>query len=329
MPFVDRLENATFSYAAYLGKALCPAGLSIFYPYNGPPQTLYLILSITLLILITCISILHVKRCPCLLVGWLWYMGTLVPVIGLVQVGSQAMADRYTYLPLVGVFIMVVWGLRDLLEGYRRRVLIWGIASAGTIAVLIVLTQIQIGYWKDTSALFGRALETTERNFMAHQILAEERIKAGDLAGAERYYREAIRIRPLFKQANNGLGYLLMIQGKQDEAVRLLEKTLQIDPKFAPAMKNLGDVRMRQGKLKDAISIYRKAVPLLKEDHELLNNYGVALFFNGDKEEAIHQIRAALHLKPDYREAQDNLRKILEAEEVFKPKEGKNRLKVN
>jgi len=313
MPFGDRLANAAVSYAAYLEKTFWPVGLSIFYPYHGLPTLGHLVSALALLILITGISVILLKRRPYLLVGWLWYLGTLIPVIGLVQVGSQAMADRYTYLPLVGVFIMAVWGGKDLLDGCRARKAIWGFVSGGVMVVLVVLTQIQVGYWKDTHTLFSRALLNTERNFMAHHILAEEMSKAGDLVGAEKHYREAIRIRPAFKQAYNNLGYLLMIQGKQDEAGCLLEKTLQIDPTFALAIKLLGDVRMRQGRIEDASSIYRKAVILSEEDPELLNNYGVALFFKGEKEEAVLKIRAALRLKPDYAEARDNLRKILES----------------
>ena len=320
IPLGDRLANATMSYAAYLGKTFWPAGLSIFYPYHGPPPFGLLISALALLILITVMSIILSNRQPYLLVGWLWYLGTLVPVIGLVQVGSQSMADRYTYLPLVGVFIMVVWGAKDLLEGCWARKATWSLVSGGVmvvLVVLVVLTQIQVSYWKDTPTLFGRALRSTVRNFMAHQILAEGMVNAGDLMGAENHYREAIRIRPFFKQAYNGLGHLMMIQGKQDEASRLLEKTLQINPTYVPAMKNLGDVRMRQGRLKDAISLYRKAVLLGEEDPELLNNYGVALFFKGEKKEAVLKIRAALRLKPDYAEARGNLRNILESGEAF------------
>ena len=313
MPLGDRLANAAVSYAAYLGKTFWPVGLSVFYPYHGFSTFWQLVSSLALILLITVMSILLVHRRPYLLVGWLWYLGTLVPVIGLVQVGSQAMADRYTYLPLVGVFIMAVWGVKDLLDGCRARRAIWGFVSGGVMVALVVLTQIQVSHWKDTSTLFGHALRSTERNFMAHYILAEGMAKAGDPAGAEKHYREAIRIRPSFKQAYNNLGHLLMIQGKQDEAGRLLEKTLQIDPTFVLAMKNLGDVRMRQGRIEAAIPIYRKAVLLSEEDPELLNNYGVALFFKGEKEEAALKIRAALRLKPDYPEARDNLRKILES----------------
>ena len=320
MPLVDRLANATVSYASYLGKTFWPEGLSIFYPYHGPPSFGYLLSALTLLVLITVISVMYTKQRPYLLVGWLWYLGTLVPVIGFVQVGSQAMADRFTYLPLIGVFIMVAWAGKDLLENSRRGKAIGGIVSVVMVVVLIVLTQIQVGYWKDTATLFDYALQNTERNYMAHEILGEVMTAVGDIAGAEKHYREAIRIRPLFKQANSGLGHLMMIQGKQDEASRLLEKALQVDPTFAPALKNLGDVRMRQRRLKDAIPLYRKAVLLYKEDPELFNNYGVALFFKGEKGEAILNIRAALHLKPDYDEARENLRKILAGEEAFKSK---------
>ncbi|EKD22152.1 MAG: Tetratricopeptide TPR_2 repeat protein, partial [uncultured bacterium] len=315
MPLGDRLANAAVSYAVYLGKAFWPAGLSIFYPYHGPPPFGQLISAIALLIPITVISILLFHRRPYIPVGWFWYLGTLVPVIGFVQVGSQAMADRYTYLPLVGLSIVVVWGGKDLLKNCRARNAMWGMVSGCVMVVLVLLTQIQVSYWKDTSTLFGQALRNTERNFMAHQILADDMVKAGDLTGAESHYREAIRIRPAFKQAYNRLGHLLMIQGKQEEASRLLEKTLHIDPKFVPAMKNLADVRMRQRRIEDAIPLYQKAVLLGVEDPELLNNYGVALFFKGEKKEAMLNIRAALRLNPDYAEARDNLRKILEQTE--------------
>lgn len=316
IPFGDRMANATVSYVAYLGKMFWPAGLSIFYPYNAPPPAGYLVSAIALLILITVVALVQLRRRPYLMVGWLWYLGTLIPVIGLVQVGSQAMADRYTYLPLVGVFIMAAWGFMEILHGYRWNRAIWGSVSAAILISLLYLTQLQVGYWKDTATLFGSALLTTERNFMAHQILAEALAKSGQWKSAENHYREAIRIKPHFKQAYNNLGHLLMNQVRLDEAAPLFEKTLQIDPAFVPAMKNLGDVRMRQGKLADAITLYRKAASLGEEDPELLNNYGVALFIQGEKSEAVQKIQRALRLKPDYTEARDNLRKISGSVEV-------------
>jgi Tfp pilus assembly protein PilF len=174
----------------------------------------------------------------------------------------------------------------------------------------VILTQIQVSYWQDTSTLFGRALMNTEKNFMAHQILADVMAKTGDPAGAEKHYREAIRIRPQFQKAYSGLGHLLMIQGKQDEAGSVLEKSLELYPASVPALKDLGDVRMRQGRMQDAVRLYRKALPLGEENHELFNNYGIALFFTGQREEAIRNFREAIRLKPDYVEARDNLRKL-------------------
>jgi Tfp pilus assembly protein PilF len=312
IPFGDRLANAAVSYAAYLGKMFWPAGLSIYYPYNGPPQLINTVSALALLFSVTLLSIVHFTRRPYLLVGWLWYLGTLIPVIGLVQVGTQAMADRYTYLPLVGIFIMLVWGVRDILDASPGRKAIGGFLSVAVVAVLVVLTQIQVGYWKDTPTLFGQALRNTERNFMAYQILGEGMTKSGDWENAERHFREAIRIKPSFKQAHNSLGHVLMIQGKQDEAASLLEKTLQIDPAFVPAMKNLGDVRMRQRRLKDAVLLYRKALhDGGEEDPELWNNYGVALFLQGEKEEAVGKFREAIRLNPDYIDARNNLQKVL------------------
>ena len=147
---------------------------------------------------------------------------------------------------------------------------------------------------------------------MAHQILGEGMTKTGDWAGAEKHFREALRIKPSFKQAHNSLGHVLMIQGKQDEAASLLERTLQIDPAFVPAMKNLGDVRMRQRRLQDAVLLYRKALHDGGEDDpELWNNYGVALFLQGEKEEAAGKFREAIRLNPDYIDARNNLQKVL------------------
>jgi len=179
-----------------------------------------------------------------------------------------------------------------------------------------VLTQIQVGYWKDTATLFGHALRSTEKNFMALYIIAQGMVKAGDLKGAEEYYRETIRLRPSIKHAYNGLGHLLMIQGRQEEASAVLEKGLRIDPAFAPALKHLGDVRARQGRIADSIPLYRAAVAIGHDDPELLNNYGVALYVQGDRKEAVMKISEALRLKPDYSEAQGNLRKILASEDI-------------
>jgi len=320
----DRMANTVVSYASYLGKAFWPQGLSFFYPYVGSLPFACWTLALALLILVTMISIFLHRRMPYLMIGWFWYLGTLVPVIGLVQVGSQAMADRYTYLPLIGVFIMLAWGGKDLMHRFQVKKIFGWVASIFVITVLIVLTQVQVGYWKNSATLINQALRNTERNYVAHELLAHHMTGQGDFVGAEKHLREAIRIRPNFKNALNGLGYLMMIQGKQDEASRLLEKTLQVDPDFVPAIKNLGDVRARQGRLDDAITLYRRAMTHYKnhQDPELLNNFGVALYLKGDKEEAVLKIREALHLKPDYSHARENLLNIFEKNPNLKSVDG-------
>jgi Tfp pilus assembly protein PilF len=312
MPLGERLANAAVSYLAYLGKMLWPDGLSVFYPYHGPPPLWRLLSVFALLILVTALTFLQARQRPYLTMGWLWYLGTLVPVIGLVQVGAQAMADRYTYLPLVGIFIATVWGMGDLLGRLSGRAVIGRGLSAAILGILTILTVIQIGYWKDTTTLFTHALRSTERNFMAYQVLAEEMSKTGDPAGAEKYYREAIRIRPAFKVSYNGLGFLLFTQGRKDEAASMLEMALRIDPDYVLAMKNLANVRMSQERIAEAVPLYRKAFSKEQEDPELLNNFGIALFFTGEQEEAVIMFREAVRIRPDYGEARDNLKKVLE-----------------
>jgi Tfp pilus assembly protein PilF len=316
LPFADRLVNAVVSYGQYLVKMLFPFNLAVFYPHPGGWPMGEFALSFLLILLVTVFVIMQVGRRPYFLVGWLWYLGTLVPVIGIVQVGSQAMADRYAYLPLIGVYLMAVWGFRDLLLDCPWRRVVWGVVSGGVLGVLVVMTQVQVGYWKDSMTLFTHALKVTEKNYLAHNNLGIAMVEKRDVVGAMHHYQEALRIKPSFVEANNGLGHLLMIQGRYDEADGQFQTALRKRPGFALAMKNLGDLRMRQGRIDEAVSQYQEAFLHEKQDPELFNNYGVALFCKGREKQAIELIRTALRLKPDYPEARDNLRKILEGRKI-------------
>ncbi|MDA8124819.1 MAG: tetratricopeptide repeat protein [Deltaproteobacteria bacterium] len=312
VPFSDRLANAAVSYVAYMGKTFWPSGLSVFYPYQFSPPLWQLIAILALLVTITVFTLLRTRRLPYLAMGWLWYLGTLIPVIGLVQVGAQAMADRYTYLPLVGIFIMAVWGMGDILDQLSKWRVIGVVIAVSVLGALMILTVSQIGYWRDTSTLFTRALQCTERNYIAYHILAEEMKKAGDQATAEKYYREAIRIRPSFKAPYTGLGHLLFTQGRKEEAGSLLEKALRIDTAYVPALKNLADVKMSQGQIGEALRLYRKAFEEVQDNPELLNNFGIALFLTEHWEEAVSRFQEAVRLQPGYKEARNNLKKVLE-----------------
>ncbi len=311
LPLVKRLVNAVISYLEYLRKTLLPIDLAIFYPYHAfvPPWRLFE--SILILIFITLMALFFVRRRPYLLVGWLWYLGTLIPVIGLVQVGSQAMADRYTYLPLVGVFIILIWGVSDSLNRLPLPKCLWAAVSVIILLTLAAATKTQVGYWKDSVTLFTQAIRNTERNYSAHYTLALALSKSGNPQGAMDHYREALRIRPTFAEAHNGLGHLLMLLGRYDEANDHFKTANRNKPNYAAAMKNLGDLRMRQGKTDEAIVQYRRAYLIEPDDPELFNNYGVALFNKRQRNAAIVQIKEALRLKPDYIEARNNLQKIL------------------
>jgi len=300
------------AYGQYILKLFLPIDLSVFYPYHGLISEWHLLRSGLILTGLSGLAIFFARRRPYLFVGWLWYLGMLVPVIGLVQVGSQAMADRYTYLPLIGLFIMLVWGLSDLLKKYGIPGAIQGIAWGAILIALTMATQIQVGYWRGSVTLFEQAISNTEGNFLAHTLLAQALVEKGEWEKGMAHYRQALRIRPSYVEARNGLGHLLMLQGKYDRAIEAFEAALRDRPEYAPAMKNLGDVRMRQGKIDAAMIHYQRAFQYEKEDPELYNNYGVALFGMGQTEDAVLKIREALRLKPDYLEARDNLRKILD-----------------
>jgi tetratricopeptide (TPR) repeat protein len=312
LPLDHRISNAALSYVEYLAKMLLPLNLSIFYPYLGYPSSGRLIAAVFILLAVTAAAVIGARRLPYLPVGWFWYLGTLVPVIGLVQVGSQAMADRYTYLPLIGIFILLAWGLNDLLRTRPHRRVLFALISGLILSGLVIMTQAQADFWKESVTLFAQAIRNTDRNYYAHHTLAMALSQKGDFTGAESQYREALRFKPSFPEAQGGLGYVLMIQGRYEEGVGHFESALRVKPGYMPALKHFGDLRMRQERVDDALALYRKALPEGKEDYELFNNYGVALFARGEREEALRNIREALRIKPDYAEARENLRKILD-----------------
>jgi len=310
MSLADRFIHVPIVYATYLKMTFWPFSLSAFYPYHGLPSLGTLILASLLLLALTILVISWRKRSPCLTTGWFWYLGTLVPVIGLIKVGSQAMADRYTYLPLVGIFMMLSFGLADGISGLRQRKGLISVTVLSLVIIMMVLTILRVGKWRDSNTLFTDAISNTKENYLAHYMLGMVNVEQRDIHSSMKHYREAIRIRPSFVQAQNSLGHLMMVQGNGGEAAKQFEKALSIRPDFVPALKNLAHLGMQQGMTDKAIAYYRKALALENEDAEIFNNYGVALFMKGEKENAVRNIREAIRLKPDYTEARDNLRKI-------------------
>jgi len=343
--FIYRAANACTSYVGYVVKMVWPSGLAMFYPHpRQNTSILYAVVSALLVMSVTVVVIRFRRRKPYLPVGWLWYLGTLVPVIGLIQVGDQAMADRYTYVPLTGLFIIITWALPELLGRWRYvRYALWT-CGFGALAALGVLTHYQQGYWKDTITLCEHALEVTKDNYVAHFCMTESLGAQGRLDDVIRHNLEAVRIMPDYLEAVNGLAVALDKVGRVDEAILYLRRALELNPELAQAHNNLGFALARKGEFAEAVGHYKLALkthnqrldlPIIHSnlafallrlgryeqaaaeygkvlqsrpsDPDTHNMLGAVLFKQGKIEQAIRHFSEAIKLDHDYVVAQDNL----------------------
>jgi tetratricopeptide (TPR) repeat protein len=319
LPLVPRLANALIAYRAYLWKTVWPTGLAVFYPHPAvvaaadPSRSLILpaVAAGLLLLALTALVVLGAARRPYLVVGWLWYLGTLVPVIGLLQVGSQALADRYTYLPLIGVYVVLAWGLRDLAAGRRRRLRgVPGAAAALVLAGLAAASAIQIGHWRDSVALYGHAIRATRDNYFAYNSLGWALEQRGDVAAAAAHYARALEINPRYVQAHNNLGNLLALQNDPG-AVRHYEQALRLAPGYAEAHNNLANVLQAQGDLDRAAEHYARALQLDPEHAAAHANLGRLLAQRGELDRAAGHFEHALAIRPDFVPAHYGLALVL------------------
>lgn len=263
VPFGARVANALVSYAAYLWKTFWPAALSVFYPHpataGGGLPGWQVAASASVLAAVTAASLWQAGRRPWLAVGWLWYLGMLVPVIGLLQVGAQSMADRYTYLPLVGVFVALTWGAHDLFARRASRPLVAGVVAVGVVVALSAASWRQAGYWERGESLFRRALAIQPGNWMAHKALAQDLIEQGRNGEALAHLRAALAVRPQDTQALNNLGIALYRQGRREQAAACFREALRVDPAMAQAHFNLGVLLEEQGRAAEAAGHYLQA----------------------------------------------------------------------
>jgi len=311
LSLADRLGNAAVSCAGYLVKMVWPFNLAVFYPHPVTWPVWDVLAAVLLVLLTTVFVLLQSRRRPYLLTGWFWYLGTLVPVIGLVQVGAQAMADRYTYLPLIGIFLMVAWGLRELPVKRSVFPLVWGSIAGCVLAILAVLTQIQVGYWRDSSVLFRRALEATDHNYQAHNHLGRALAAVSRYEDAADQYREAIRISPNYIDAYKNLGRARMEQGRFEEAMIAYERALEIRPGDGNVHFHRGDLFSRTKRWGEAITDYRVALKTKPYDPDLHNSLGVAWLHRGMPSEAADEYRLAMKLDPRHTGARRNLAALL------------------
>ena len=341
LPLVDRLANAAVSYAKYIGKLFWPSELVVFYPYAKDLGSLQVIAAVLLLLVISCLAIFAARKSRYLLVGWLWYLGTLVPVIGLIQVGKQAMADRYMYVPMIGLFMIIVWGISDLLKESNRRVVIAAAAAGAATVSLMICSTPQVRYWQNGITLFEHALSVNEQNPRAHYNLGIALTDAGKLKEAVfhfknairlepdyegpyaymgialarqgmtdeavAYYREALKLRPDDEVVRNNLGVALAGKGKFDEAAVQFQEAVRIRPDYVHANRNLAGALVKLGRINDAIVYYEKALELDRDNAVTNNNLGLALASVGRYKEAAERFQEALRINPYYQEAIVNL----------------------
>lgn len=248
-PISLRLSNAVISYVNYLGKVFWPSDLTFIYPYPRTLPTLQIIGSAFILLCITIGVLIKLRKVPFWGVGWFWYLGTLIPVIGLVQAGFwPAMADRFAYLPAIGLFIIVAWGISGLLENWHSKKKLLSAAAAGAIILLMTATWVQVGFWQNSLTLFSHAVEITENNYMAHNNLGNIYFRQGKLDLAVKHYSEALRINPGFALAHNNMGAAMLRSGKIEEALFHFRQATILEPGNIDAQRNLNKVL----KFKDA-----------------------------------------------------------------------------
>ena len=308
LPAAERIANALVSYGMYLEKTFWPRDLAVFYP-RPDAYPLWQVLGAALLLLAaTFLVIRYAKRFPYLGVGWLWYLGTLVPVIGLVQVGLQAMADRYSYVPLIGIFIMIAWGVPDCFQRWSHRRIALGVLSGVAILSCIVVTWVQLQFWQDNVALYRHTLKVTTGNFITNNSLGAAFSAQGKNDDAITHFRAAVGIKPEYAEAWYNLGNAYEKSGQIAKAIEAYQQALRINPEYAEAWNNLGIAYGRAGVKEKAVEAFQRALQKNPEYAEAWNNLGAAYGEeNGQTAKTFEAFRQALRINPEYTEAWNNL----------------------
>jgi len=298
--FSARILNALVSYMAYLGKFFYPAGLAARYPHPRADLPAWKVVVALLLLASISLAVMACRRRPYVLVGWLWYLGMLVPVIGLVQVGGQAMADRYTYLPQIGLCVALAWGAAQTAASWPHRRWVCGAGSALLLAILIASAWRQATFWRDNKTLWTHAIACTSGNALAYTNLGNVLGSEGRLDEAIEYYRKAVQAQPDFFKAHFNLGNALLYgKGQRDEAIAHYQKALKIKPDFAEGHCDLGDAFFFSGRLDEAIAEYRRTLEINPDIAGAHYNLASALHRKGRFDEAKLHYQKALKLKPD------------------------------
>ncbi len=298
LPLQIRIENALISYVRYIAKMIWPNSLAVLYPYPIHLPFWEVAGATFLLLIISVLGILAGRRHPYYIMGWLWYLGTLVPVIGLVQAGVQAMADRFTYIPLIGLFVIVAYGVPAILAGWHHRRVALVTAGSFLLSILMISTVLQVQCWQNSIRLFSHTLSLTVDNWIIHNNLGVTLFREGNEKEAFVHYKKALEINPRYVDARYNLGILLLQQGKDQEAMPYFIEVLRLKPDKGEAHNNLGIILSKQGKGQEAVGHFSEAIRINPNYGEAHFNLGIALIQQGRNGEAIPHLREALRISP-------------------------------
>lgn len=304
IPVGLRIGNALVSYVGYVGKAFVPIKLSVFYPYPHALAIVQVVECAIGLVLITVVVMRLARIKPHLLVGWLWFVLTLIPVIGLVQVGAQAMADRYTYIPLIGLFVMLSWSLPVSSIKYRASCIV---LCPAVVVVLAAYASKQVTYWHDSETLFRHAVGVTKDNYLAYDNLGVALYQQDRLDEAVLEFRKSVAAKPDHAPAHVGLGTALMRLGQADEAIWQLTIAVGLDNDLADAHNSLGILMTEKRRFREAASQYREALRIEPENPDTHFNLACALAEVGELDDAVKSYSEAIRLRPDDAGAHNNL----------------------
>ena len=330
VPMKLRVYNALVSYVSYIKKMVWPHNLAVYYPY---PESIPFWKVAGAALFLVCVSILvfrALRSKPYLAVGWLWYIGTLVPAIGLIQAGLwPSIADRFAYVPLIGLFIVIAWGVPDLVARWRYKKIVLATTAMALLLTFTAATWFQNRYWQNSVTLFSHNVNLTQNNSVAHNILGSALQQQGKLIEAISHYAKALKINSNYAEAHNNLGYTLTRQNHYKEAIYHYNEALRINPTYTDAHNNLGTALIHQGNEKEAIYHYYEALKSNPKYAGAYYNLGKILLNRGKTEEAINFYRKALKFEPEMTQALYNLSWILAVYEDKKYRNGEEALKLS
>jgi Tfp pilus assembly protein PilF len=317
VPLLLRIENALVSYGKYIGKMIWPQNLSVYYPFPDMVSAGQLMGAVVVLVSLSALAIWGLKGRPYLAVGWFWFLGTLVPVIGFVQVGLwPQMADRWAYVPLIGLFIMIAWGMPELIRGWQHKHKILAIAAGIVLLLLSITTRIQISHWTDSTTLFKQAVKAVggssiPQNNLGNAFILNNLALAlmddGHTDEALNNLMVAVNLVPDSPRVNYNLGHILQQQGKTAEAIRYFKQAVKLNPEYFLAQYNLATALMVIGKIDEAMSHYHLALDLSPNNKDVLNDLANVMVEQGRSVEALSYYSKALRLEPNDPAIHNNL----------------------